>query len=82
MSHYHRDMPSSFKANKGKVVHQLRAQLKLPMSFSKDAKAKFTFEAKPDMTIPMLMVRSIGADFQLPIDYYGLKHLEMSFLAV
>ena len=65
----HRDMPSTFKASEGKVVYQLRAQLKQSMRLSENTRAKFTFVSKPDMTIPMLMVISIGAHFLLTIEY-------------
>lgn len=54
----HRQIPSTFKACVGKVVHKLKAELKQSMKLTKKAKTHFTFVSKPNLDLPSLMVRS------------------------
>ncbi|XP_070760662.1 arrestin domain-containing protein 3-like [Enoplosus armatus] len=55
-----RKIPSSFKDCIGKVVHNLKAELKQSMKLTKKAKTHFTFVSKADMDIPALMEPQYG----------------------
>lgn len=55
----HRNIPSTFNASVGKVVHKLKAELKQPMRPTKRAKTHFRFQSKPNLDLPGLMVRNL-----------------------
>lgn len=55
-----REMPSTFKAWRGKIVYILEAQLSRSMKVQAKAKTKFTFVSKADMTLPSLMEPQYG----------------------
>uniref|UniRef100_A0A4W5M1U6 Uncharacterized protein n=1 Tax=Hucho hucho TaxID=62062 RepID=A0A4W5M1U6_9TELE len=50
-----RNIPSTFKARRGKIVYSLEAKLSRSMKVDKTAKTKFTFISKADMSLPALM---------------------------
>lgn len=55
-----REMPSTFKAWRGKIVYFLEARLSRSMKIQAKAKTKFIFVSKADMTIPRLMEPQYG----------------------
>ncbi|XP_031705507.1 arrestin domain-containing protein 3-like [Anarrhichthys ocellatus] len=55
-----RNIPSSLKTCIGKIVHQVKAELKQSMKLTKEAKTYFTFVSKADMDIPGLMDPQFG----------------------
>ncbi|XP_071755833.1 arrestin domain-containing protein 3-like [Centroberyx gerrardi] len=71
-----RKMPSSFKSQIGKVVHQLRAELKQSMKVTKKVKTKFTVVSKPDMDTPGLMDPQYGCKDK-SVTFFGSGNISM-----
>lgn len=70
-----RFISTSFKFDHGRVVHELRVQLKRPLTRTRWITTAINFVSKPNVNIPRLMVRSCRLN--LPLNKRRLCHCHL-----